>query len=435
MRRRPGGPAGLQAAVRQRLRAESHRRRRQEAGADYVGAPPWIDDEKMLSPLDEALRVLIKPDVIITNSAGDRIPDIVHYHYVRDDQHFLLLQNTSLERSYDFEVYLELHGEVSIWDAETGETGPAPVVRSTEEGLHIPVSLPPAGATVLMIDPLAQCPSTPLIDADVPILEVNNGEAVGLVAKPGSYSVTVGSHDEPPQVVHTRVRTMPAAIELDDSWEFSTEQPNALPLTNWEYEIDNHTTGNSDAAEAQRIFTATFEAETIPEEARMLLDGLKTDKVWRNAHIRDHHIYLNGEEVVGFTPGNYLDHYIYEADLAGLIQEGTNEVKIVSSTFYFEPAMVYHPVVITGRFAVAGRKHLRIIAEPGQIRTGPWDSQGYPYYSGVATYRQQFRLSQNDLQIKIANSLQNLLLQKPKPSGLLGPVRIVPYKEIRFELQ
>ena len=42
---------------------------------------------------------------------------------------------------------------------------------------------------------------------------------------------------------------------------------------------------------------------------------------------------------------------------------------------------------------------------------------------------------QNDLQIKIANSLQNLLLQEPKPSGLLGQVRIVPYKEIGFELQ
>ena len=42
---------------------------------------------------------------------------------------------------------------------------------------------------------------------------------------------------------------------------------------------------------------------------------------------------------------------------------------------------------------------------------------------------------QNDLQIKVANSLQNLLLQEPKPSGLLGEVRIVPYKEIEFKLQ
>jgi len=437
-------------------------------GGVLVGAPQWIDDEAMLAPLAEALDVLIEPDVLIINSDGDRISDIVHYHYVRDGSHFLLLQNTSLEENYDFEVHLELQGEVSIWDAETGQTKPAPVVHGTEHGLHIPVSLPPVGATVLMIEPLAECPSTPLIDADIPIVEVSNREAVGLVSQAGSYSVTVGSHDEPPRVVRTSVRTMPAT--------------NALPLTNWEYEIDNHTTANSDAAEAQRIFTATFEAEIIPEEARMLLDGLKTDKVWHNAHIRDHQVYLNGEEVTGFTPGDYLDHYIYEADLTSLLRQGKNEVKIVSSTFYFEPATVYHPVAITGRFAVAGRKHLRIIAEPEQLQTGPWDKQGYPYYSGVATYRQQFRLTaaqkktrlhlemdrpgdlaevivngiscgvrswepfawdisaavtsgHNDLQIKVANSLQNLLLQEPKPSGLLGQVRIVPYKEIRFELQ
>ena len=451
-------------------------------GGVLVGVPPWIDDEVMLGPLAEVLDELIGPDVLITNNHSDRIPDIVHYHYVRDEQHFLLLQNTSLERSYDFEVHLGLQGDVSIWDAETGQTRPAPVVRSTEDGLHIPVSLPAVGATVLMIEPLTECPSTPLIDADVPIVEVNSKEAVGLVAEPSSYSVTVGSADEPPRVVRARVRSMPAAIELADAWEFATDQPNALPLTNWEYEIDNHTGSVPDGAKAQRIFTATFEAEIIPEEARILLDGLKTDKVWHNAHVRDHQVYLNGVQITGFAPGDYLDHYIYEADLASLIRKGKNEVKIASSTSYFEPAMVHHPVIITGRFAVAGRKHLRMTAEPGQIETGPWDGQGYPYYSGVATYRQQFRLTaaqkkarlhlemeqpgdlaevivngiscgvrawepfacdiseavssgQNNLQIKVANSLQNLLLQEPKPSGLLGQVRIVPYKEIRFQLQ
>ncbi len=447
-----------------------------------VGAPPWIDDEEMLGPLGEMLDELIGPDVLITNNHGDRIPDIVHYHYVRDEQHFLLLQNTSLERSYDFEVHLELQGEVSIWDAETGQTRPAPVVRSTEDGLHIPVRLPVVGATVLMIEPLAECPSTPLIDAETEIITVSDKHAVGLVAEPGSYSVTVGSPDEPPRVVRASVRTMPAAIELDEIWEFTTDQPNALPLINWEYEIDNHSGSRPDAAQAQRIFTATFEAEIIPEEARILLDGLETDKVWHNAHIRDHQVFLNGEQITGFGPGDYLDHYIYEADLASLIRKGKNAVKIVSSTSYFEPAMVHHPVIITGRFAVAGRKHLRMTAESGQIETGPWDRQGYPYYSGVATYQQQFRLTaaqkkarlhlemeqpgdlaevivngiscgvrawepfawdiseavtsgQNDLEIKVANSLQNLLLQEPKPSGLLGQVRIVPYKEIRFELQ
>jgi len=446
-----------------------------------VGVPQWIDDEAMLELLGETLDELIEPDVLITNSDRDRIPDIVHYHYMRDEQHFLLLQNTSLEQSYDFEVHLGLQGKVSFWDAETGQNNPAPVARGDEQGLHIPVQLPPTGATVVAIDTTDSSAQAPLLEADTNIIQADEKQAVGLVSAPGRYTVTVGSDDQPREVTAS-VRTMPATIELGEIWDFATDQPNALPLTNWEYEIDNHTGSAPDAAQAQRIFTATFTAEIIPEEARILLDGLKTDKVWHNAHIRDHQVYLNGVQITGFAPGDYLDHYIYEADLSGVIQKGKNQVKIVSSTSYFEPAMVYHPVIITGRFAVAGRKHLRMTAELGQIEIGPWDSQGYPYYSGIATYRQQFRLTaaqkkarlhlemeqpgdlaevivngisygarawepfawdiseavtsgQNDLEIKVANSLQNLLLQEPKPSGLLGQVRIVPYKEIEFKLQ
>jgi len=450
-------------------------------GGILVGAPLWIDDEEMLTPLANALDALVEADVVITDSEDQRIADIVHYHYVRDDTHFLLVQNTSQERSYDFVVSLPLHGEVNIWDAETGETRPAPVVRADEDRLHIPVSLPPVGATVLMIEPLAQCPSTPLIDADAQILEVSNKEAVGLVSEPGSYSVTVGSLEGKPRVVRVRVRSMPATIELGESWDFATDKPNALPLVDWSYQIDNDMLeGHPDAVKPLRVFSATFEADIIPEEVKMLLDGPKTDKVWHNSWVRDHEVFINDQPVTDFAPGEYLDHYIYEADLTGLIRKGKNEVKMVSETHYFEPGVIYHPAIVVGRFAVAGRRRLQMIAEPGQIQTGPWDKQGYPYYSGIGTYHQQFRVTaaqqatqlhlemdnpgdlaevivngkscgvrawepfiwdisrvvrvgQNELDIKVANSLQNLLVQKPKPSGLLGNVRIVPYKEVRFK--
>ena len=451
-------------------------------GGVLVGAPLWIDDEEMLEPLAEALDALIEPDVVITDNKGQRIPDIVHYHYLREGSHFLLVQNTSQERSYDCTVSVDATGEVSIWDAETGQSTPAPVVRGDADRLHIPVSLPPVGATVLMIEPLAQCPSTPLIDADVPILEVNDKEAVGLVSEPGTYGVTVGSLEGKPRVVRARVRSMPATIELGESWEFATDKPNALPLVDWSYQIDNEAPeSHPDAVETRRIFTASFEAEIVPEGVKMLLDGPRTDKIWHNSWVRDHEVFINGEAITDFVPGEYLDHYIYEADVTGLIRQGRNQVKMVSETHFSEPGAIYHPVIMVGRFAVAGQRRLRMVAEPGRIQTGPWDKQGYPYYSGIATYHQQFRASaaqmatrlhlempnpgdlaevivngkscgvrawepfawdisravkvgQNELEIKVANSLQNLLVQQPKASGLLGNVRIVPYKEVRFKL-
>jgi hypothetical protein len=38
------------------------------------------------------------------------------------------------------------------------------------------------------------------------------------------------------------------------------------------------------------------------------------------------------------------------------------------------------------------------------------------------------------VEIQVANSLQNLLVHEPKPSGVLGRVRLVPRKELHFAL-
>jgi len=39
-----------------------------------------------------------------------------------------------------------------------------------------------------------------------------------------------------------------------------------------------------------------------------------------------------------------------------------------------------------------------------------------------------------ETELQVANSLQNLLVQEPRPSGVLGRVRLVPRKELRFGL-
>ncbi len=448
-------------------------------GGLLVGSPPGTPDEAMLAPLGEALRAAITPDVSVVDAEGNVVPDVVHLHYRRENAHFLLLENTSREQTHNCTVSVDFSGEVTFWDAETGEVEPVYIAQGPPDGLSIPISLPPTGATVLCIQPDAEGPKTRLIDADLPIIEVTEKEAVGLVSEAGRYSVTVGRLKEP-QVVSSRVRSMPRVIELRDTWEFETVKPNALPLVHWDYQMNNRVSGR-DSDEERRIFTATFAAEAIPGQARLLLDGLAVEKVWQRSQVIDYRVLVNGEEVVEFAPGEYLDHYIYEASLDGLLQEGHNEVEIVTEGHLYEPGVLRDPVIIVGRFAVAGQRRPRLVAEPGHIKTGGWDKQGYPYYSGIATYRQEFRPSaaqkdcqlylqmnrpgdmaevivngvncgarawepfewditqavqsgQNTLEIRIANSLQNLLVQEPKPSGLLGPVRIVPHKRVRFAL-
>ncbi len=338
------------------------------AGGLLVGSPPGTPDEEMLAPLGEALGAAIDPDVTVIDADGEPVPDVVHLHYIRAGHHFLLLQNTSREQSHQCTVAVGFTGDVSFWDAETGEVTPVYVAKGSENGLSVPVSLPPTGSTVLCIEPDFPGPSTPIIDADLPIIQVTDKEAVGLVAEPGQYSVTVGSHTEP-RIVSAGVRNMPKVIELGDTWEFKTDKPNALPLVHWDYQMDNQVTGR-DTFRERCIFTATFDAEIIPTEAKLLLDGLAVEKVWERSTIINYTVLVNGQSLAELTPGQYLDHYIYEASLEDLLQEGRNQVQIITEGHLYAPGALRDPVIIVGRFAVAGQRRPRLLPQPEQIKTG-----------------------------------------------------------------
>ncbi len=344
------------------------------AGGVLVGSPPGTPDEEILAPLGEVLNAAIEPDVTVIDADGASVSDVVHLHYVREGCHFLLLQNTSREQTHRFTVAMGITGDVSFWDAETGEVTPVYVAKGSENGLSVPVTLPPTSSTVLCIKPDFPCPSTPIIDADLPIIEVTDKEAVGLVSEPGSYQITVGNHSDS-QIVSARVRSMPQIIELSEVWGFETDKPNALPLVHWDYQMDNQVTGR-DTKRERCIFTATFGAEIIPTEAKLLLDGLAVEKVWERSTIIDYTVLVNGQSLPELTPGQYLDHYIYEASLENLLQEGRNEVQVITEGHLYAPGALRDPVIIVGRFAVAGQRRPRLLPEPEQIKTGGWDQQG-----------------------------------------------------------
>jgi hypothetical protein len=55
-----------------------------------------------------------------------------------------------------------------------------------------------------------------------------------------------------------------------------------------------------------------------------------------------------------------------------------------------------------------------------------WD----PFEVDVTNY---LRRGKNAIVLKVANSMQNLLCRQPKPSGILGDVRIVPYTRVTLK--
>ncbi len=461
-------------------------------GGALVGYPFEGEDEEIIDLFTQTLFAAIEPDVRLLDGTGRFVEDVVHYHYVREGRHFIFLQNTSREQAHTFRASLRIAGDVERWDPEDGTIEPVLVARGEAGHLHVPVTLAPTQSIILCVDPSASCPSTPVIEADLPLISADSEQIVGLAAETGTYSVTVGSHEDEPRKIRKSLAAIPNVVELDDEWEFETESPNALPLTRWDYQME-HWVVNTDTDANQRVYRARFHSELVPAETRLLLDGLATDKVWKGSTIVNFEVLVNGDVVArssggrgqlsleGLEPGEYLDHYIYEAQLDDLIIEGPNVIEVRTRGQLYEAAALSHPVILVGRFAVDERDGVPLLREePRTIDASGWDRQGYEFFSGIGIYRQTVRLTDaqrrcrmlleldppgdmvevlvngrscgvrawepwaveiteaisgptNEIELRVANSLQNLLVQEPKPSGILGRVRIIPRKEIVFK--
>lgn len=131
---------------------------------------------------------------------------------------------------------------------------------------------------------------------------------------------------------------------------------------------------------------------------------------------------------------------------------------------------------------VRGGRTYRIVAPRREIAPEAWTTQGYPFFSGRATYRRRFQLprefegqriivepamaddalellvngqsagvrlwapyaieitdllrpGENMLELRVANTLVNLLEATERPSGLSGAPWLVAYRPVAFRLE
>ena len=410
-------------------------RRRSSAEPDMQSAviPGTADKEvsEIAKALWTSLVTFINPDVTVRADGDDKpyVPDIVHAHYQRGDTDFLFLVNTSRTSGCRTTVHINALGVPAIWDAMTGRIRPLDGYDFEGEGTTLRLDFEPTQAYLISLSP-----------GDVS----NAPPAVG--RRPAKEKVT----------------------PLADEWEFSTLKPNVLPLSEWRYTIGGSEEGWSYGTHE---YVARFDCQTDLKTARLLIDGIVNEKIWRRSSSVSFEIALNGKEIESFEAGSYLDHLISEADVTGLVKRGRNELKIVTHTQLAPAANLTEVAYIAGDFALeAERGKFKLVGEPGRIRTGSWTDQGYPFYSGIGSYKQTVKLTRpkgrivlrmdrpadmaevvvngkqaavlawepweaditdlvkagdNDIEIRVANSMVNLLHMHPKPSGLVGKVELV----------
>lgn len=389
-----------------------------------------MDDNKLAGVFADVFGELLDADVrILQRGKSKFISEIVHCHYRHGDNDFYLFANTARDQSFEATITLDTIGVPSIWNAETGAVVAMQSYDYDGERTTFDLNFEPCESYLI---------SVTMLPMGEEIVELEREPRYGKV------------------------------IELGETWEFSTDKPNALPISQWQFSMGNP--AKRQYAGGWHCYTAEFDCEAELTVARLAVDGLLTEKIWRGSTPVHTEIKLNGEVIGGFEPGTYIDHLIMEADVLPHIKRGRNTLQIWCNSQLAPAGSLEHPVYLLGDFEVreqAGK--MRIVPSAATIQTGDWTTQGYPFYSGIGVYRQTVKLprttkrvflrmdkpgdlaevfvngefaamlawepwaaditdlvkpGENEITIKVANAMANVFLMEPKASGILGSVEI-----------
>lgn len=409
-----------------------YRKKHEKGEAVFVRGAHDLAQDELEETLFNLLKELIELDVLVLEG-NKPARDIVHLHYNKGERSFYFFVNTSRERTVTFRAELSEGGIPLVWNAETGRVEPFPFKWQEKEGkTRLEITLPPNNAIVVSLE------------------------------------------DELPKELmpaKKKSEVLEESIILNEKWQFSTLKPNAFPLKKWDYEMVSKVVGR-DSDSYTHIYRTKVEVEKLPSKASLIMDGGINEPVWNESATKHIEVLVNGQAVNGWKEDDYLDRFMFSADITSLLKEGVNEIEIRCSAGLYEPVNLAHPPILVGDFALKRKGEDWVIAdEPKEARVGEcWSTFGYPFYSGIAVYSQKIVLpelkgrkvivrmervgelsavkvngqlvdvrlwepfevditsavkeGENLLEIEVANTMQNLIVGEPKPSGLLGKVEV-----------
>lgn len=407
------------------------------ASEKYLGSPAsWIDGPAW-ALLGSRLEGLIGRDVSIA-AGGEEARDVIYHHVsLPDEGEVYFFANVSKRHNYDAVVSLRAPGVPVELDPQTGGFGLGLGYKEKDGRLEIPLAFTTGQSHIVLMRP----PGSP-------------GELIYPIFRRS------GRHGQPAEI-----------IELPNTWRFRTEHLNALPITDWKLEM---WTGKNmfNFHSIYRGYSATFRVRDYPKSARILLDGLMP---FDRQHSRVL-VWVNDHQITALDEGQYLDRLIGEADVTKLLRRGENEIRIETTSIFEEAEYLGNIVYLVGDFALEREEDAGwVIVSPRKDLTGSWHEKGYPFYSGIGVYEQEFKVpaswaayrriiltldkvsdladvsinerragvvawnplevdvmpvlrpGRNTLAIRVANTMSNLIALEPIESGLTGRVLITAH--------
>jgi hypothetical protein len=413
-------------------------RRTHEGGGVAVTRPDVGDDLELW--LRQTLPQLVTPDLIIDDR--DRIPveDMIACHRTDGKRDYYLVVNRTKGPLWGV-LRMGAQGRLEEWSLETGQVKAMTGTRVEEGRLCQEVDLDPAEARLFVVTPQGGAETSSQATANAP-------EAA------------------PAKVI--------AEIALSPQWEFETAEDNVLVLSRWQVGLRDpdaaRVHGLGVPGQANR-YSSTFEVRVRPSRLKLVFEDLQQtipSHVGFLSHRRDLEVCINGRPAPALGPAQWQDPYFLATDIADLVVEGENTIDVDIISLLEEPRALSDPAYLVGDFSLAEG-----VLEAARAQMDrPFTEMGYPFYAGIARYRQTLDLSpdhalgcrvlldpgevsdccrvvvngtevavrlwepfqvdisgavqpgRNTIVVEVANTLANLYAGESRAGGLRGPARL-----------
>lgn len=332
---------------------------------------------------------------------GYAVPKLYLQHRADGHQEIFFIVNSDRERSHDYVLTLlsKTGVPMAVWHPVDGTR--AKITPDEVDGdSRYSFTLAPGGSTLIV---------------------------VGL----GSVNGAAPEH-EPVDLSHGEV------IRLADGWQFARSEKNVLVMDRLAASLDDGKTwwdedlefrirhslakrfGTSDALQWQpwvAIRKGDYNGKGGPVALRYRFRSAIDHPKSAYLVIEDMHkgeVIVNGKKLDVSTIGWHWDRGFGRVEITDLVRKGEN---VVEFRFPYDFLSEVEAAYIIGDFGVrlANPYEGEIIDEPTELEDGSWVEQGYPFYSGMMTYRTT---------IDVPADGKSTWLRLVRPSGIMYKVRI-----------
>jgi hypothetical protein len=440
--------------------------------------------------LNESISKLIEADVSIDNR------EVFYLHRQKDGQDIYFIINPTYT-AQTAQISLPGQVQPVHWDPSTGTERIISPSQVVDHHTHFELELAPAGSTFILVKPDSgwRIVGTNL---NIESFDANHISGFGrerepfvVIEKAGQQTRLAVQAKDPEAVLNLdgewefQPETENALVigkwlvtheTAGTSWE-SYANPNLdmqgwLPMVPgaWSYQLP----AEPDAAYPIPVWYRTyFQTDHLPPKVNLIVDGFAGSE-WS--------LYANGEQVTAEPVRSQVDGQMKAVDITSHLRKGENLIALRLVVTNATDGLL-DLLKITGDFSLAseGNNDYRITDPCTSLQPQPWTDQGYPHFSGRAVYRKRFELpesfigqrvflqpemqddvlevmvngqsagvrlwtpyqveitdllqsGENTLELRVANTLVNLLERIERPSGLAGAPKLIPYRTFTFEL-